>query len=454
MISCTGMCRTCGRCQGQAGSINKAAMLVFPADWKPDTGDPGLGAAIDLGTTTIAVTLWDRKDGSLLAGGSCANPQSEYGSDVISRVTFCGREEGNTRVLQRRAAESINRLMRELCHKAGCDMNEIERAAVCGNTVMTHIFSGFSPISLAKAPFLPQYQGSLTLSGRETGLAIHGAAKVEVLSGIAGHVGSDITAGLLAGRILEKDQLTLYIDIGTNGEIVLTDGKRTLACSTSAGPALEGASLKWGMKAAEGAIQRVRIQKECVSVGILGGGRPVGICGSGIIDAVAEMIRTRLVTTRGRIVPATAVPSVFRERIIEEGKSRSFALFVRDGEAPITVTQEDIRQIQLAKGAIQAGIRILLAEMKKSVEEIEKVIVAGAFGNHIDIKNAMVVGILPQVTEEKVFFAGNAAGAGTAMTLLSGRERERAKDIPGRVRHIELAGNKKFQKWYLEGMLF
>lgn len=454
MNGCTGMCRTCGKCLGRGNDDRKAAMMIFPPDLAPDLRQRGLGAAIDMGTTTIAVTLWDLGGASLLAGGSCANPQIEYGADVISRITFCSEQDGGARLLRQRILEGINDKLRELCAKAGRGSEEIISAAVCGNTTMSHIFAGFSPVPLAKAPFTPQYDGTLTMYGRESGLTIHKNAMVNILPNLGGHVGGDITAGLLAVRFMEQRQLTLYIDIGTNGELALTDGSTVCVCSTSAGPALEGAGIKWGMKAGAGAIERVRIESGTVKVQTIGGGQPTGICGSGVIDAVAQMLSNGLLTARGRLVSKEDALPDFRSRIEEQGKSRSFVLCFREQGAPITITQEDIRQFQLAKAAIQAGSRMLLSQMGKGCQDIHKILVAGAFGSHIDMKNALITGILPEAAEEKIVFMGNAAGAGTAMALLSAEEMEKAERMPSRIRQIDLAGKKAFQKLYLASMNF
>lgn len=448
-MKCTGMCGACGRCAGQARGGEKAAMLVFPPDWHPDEKE-GFGLAVDIGTTTIAATLWDLRGCRLVASGAEANPQGTYGADVISRITACQREAAIADKLTKLVLDGINSIMADLCQKAGIQKEQIEKAVICGNTTMSHLFAGYSPVSLAKAPFDPAYKGTLNRRAAEIGLATHPDADVTLIPNIAGHVGGDITAGILAVRLFHQEGLTLYIDIGTNGEIVLADGEKAYACSTSAGPALEGASITCGTRAGAGAIERVEIENGQVRIRTIEDGVPTGICGSGIIDAVAQMLDSGVINKRGRMAASKDIlEEQLKARLLEEGKARSFQLAKN-----ITITQSDIREVQLVKAAIKAGTFFLLEKADKMETDLEKVIVAGAFGNHINVQSAVTIGLLPDIGLDKIFFMGNSSGAGCAMALVSEREQEEVQRIPGKVTHVDLAAEDNFQEIYLRSMGF
>lgn len=285
-------------------------------------------------------------------------------------------------------------------------------------------------------------------------------AEVVTLPNIAGHVGGDITAGIVASRILDEQELTVFIDIGTNGEIVLTNGSSSYACSTAAGPAFEGAAIKHGMRAATGAIEKIVIAEDGdVFFKTIGECEPQGICGSGLIDAIAQMLKAKLISKTGRLISAADVdkkklPEGFKERLTEVEGQRQFVLVSKASGEDIVITQNDIREVQLAKGAISAGISLMLEEAGKTVADISKVVVAGAFGNYIDKESAVTIGLLPKIGMEKIISAGNTAGAGVSMTLVSGKEMELAEDVIIKVEHIELAEKENFQNTYLSAMAF
>lgn len=394
---CSGMCSSCGRCMNAAlargTDERKTRMLIYPEDFAADKNGEGLGAAFDVGTTTVVGMLWDMKTGEQLAAAAKTNPQIEFGRDVISRITACGREGENLQQLRDRITGCMRGLLEELCAKADQPVSEIHKVTVCGNTTMSHIFAGYSPMSLALAPFTPAYEGPLKLTANEADLNIE--ACVTVLPNIAGHVGGDITAGIIATEILAEPGLVVMIDIGTNGEIVLRDGEknRNFACSTAAGPAFEG-------------NPKMR--------------------GSELIDAVARMLDAGAIDKTGKLVKAENA----------------------------SVTQKDIREVQLAKGAILAGIRLLLNKAERTAGEIDKIIIAGAFGNYIDKKSALRIGLLPEVPEDRIVTTGNAAGAGVSMTLVSAKAMQLATEIPQMVEHVELADEPDFQTVFLGAMGF
>lgn len=463
MFKCTGICSRCGKCKNAAlmtgANDRKTRLLAFPADFVPDKGMAGYGAAFDIGTTTVVGMLWDLQSGAQVCSCARTNPQNEFGMDVISRINFCGEDGTKLQILREKIIGCLNDCLAELCAKSGAEAGTIFKAAVCGNTTMSHIFAGFSPVSLASVPFAPAYQGMLELSAGESGLNLSKRGKVLVLPNIAGHVGGDITAGIAASRLLTAEALTVFIDIGTNGEIALSDGRNKYACSTAAGPAFEGASVLHGMRAAAGAIEKVLIEDGEVFYRTIGECEPQGICGSGIIDAIAQMLKNRLINPSGRLICAEDVDPLkldktLKDRLISEGKERQFILARKAGGESITVTQSDIREIQLAKGAVAAGMRLLLGQAGKTAEDIDRLIVAGAFGSCIDKESAAAIGLLPKIDPEKIVFAGNAAGAGVSMALMSEEELRTAVRVPNEVVHVELADHPDFQDVYLDSMGF
>ena len=338
----------------------------------------------------------------------------------------------------------------------------MKKYAIVGNTTMSHLFLNIDPSSLAVAPFAPAFTGEVITDCEKSGL--HGSedAQILVVPNIAGHVGSDITAGIITTDLMEMDKGHLFIDIGTNGEIVLSAKGRITACSTAAGPAFEGSSIKYGMRAAAGAIERVYLDEDGVRIGVIGDAQPIGICGSGIIDAVGELIRTGIVDKSGRLLG--------RERLAKKGISEKllthveenpdsngndFLLFRGDRqENDVYITQKDVREVQLAKAAISAGISIMMEEIGLTKDEIEKVSIAGAFGNYIRNESAVNMGLLPHVEIDRIKAIGNSAGVGAAMVLLSKASEEETIRVSKLVEHIDLADKKNFQDEYLKGMRF
>lgn len=463
MFKCTGICSTCGRCQNSAmisgANDRKTKMLAYPSDFIADKGR-GYGVAFDIGTTTVVGMLWDLHVGVQIATCAKTNPQNKFGMDVISRINSCGKEGEHLDEIRNAILQCLNEIIKELSEKAGISCNAILKVILCGNTTMSHIAAGFSPRNLALAPFTPEYTGILKYASSEMMLDIAEDGEIVFVPNIAGHVGGDITAGVVAARVLEQEGLTVFIDIGTNGEIVLTDGVRAYACSTAAGPAFEGASIKHGMRAAIGAIEQVQIDVDGeLFLKVIGDGEPQGICGSGLIDVIAQMLNSKLINKTGRIISVADaekkhIPEKLRERIIESDGSRQFVLAFKENGDEIAITQKDIREVQLAKGAIAAGIQLMLDEMGKEESDVEQVIVAGAFGNYIDKKSAITIGILPKVDESKIVSAGNTAGAGVSMVLASEKEMRNLEEIPNKICHIELAEKENFQNTYLKLMAF
>jgi uncharacterized 2Fe-2S/4Fe-4S cluster protein (DUF4445 family) len=460
---CTGDCAACGRCEGtkllKEAHGRKTKLLSFPKDFHAAKGEAGLGAAFDIGTTTVVGMLWDLSTGHMLKTEAVTNPQRSYGADVISRITFCGGEPDKLKVLRDLILNGLADLAADLCAQAERSPAEIREIFVGGNTTMSHIFGGYDPYSLARAPFTPAYEGMLEFPAGNGLFPASSEAEIRVLPNIAGHVGGDITAGILATRILDAAGLTLLLDIGTNGEMVLARPGQALACSTAAGPAFEGATIRHGMRAATGAIETVRIRDGEVAIKTVEDAEPLGICGSGIIDAVAEMLGAGLINKKGRLASAEEFEKAHPGnplacRLTESETGRAFVLAGTADGQPIEITQQDIREVQLAKGAIAAGIDILLDRMGKTPEDLETVLIAGAFGNYIHKESALAIGMIPPIPVERIQSAGNTAGAGVSMALASPEEAALARKVPERVEHVELAACNDFQDRYMKALAF
>ncbi|MEG0830067.1 MAG: ASKHA domain-containing protein [Anaerovoracaceae bacterium] len=463
MFKCTGLCKTCGKCKS-ANMISKAndrktKIVKFPDGFEPAKDMDGLGVAFDIGTTTVVGMLWDLCKGKQIGVCAKTNPQNEFGLDVISRITYCGSKGENLDELRANVVDCLNEIINQLCDQASIKKEDVVKCTVCGNTTMSHIFAGYPPMSLAQAPFDPAYTGMITLSKEDSKLDINADGKVVVLPNIAGHVGGDITSGIVASRLLNEKGLTVFIDIGTNGEIVLTKNGDAYACSTAAGPAFEGSAILHGMRAAMGAIEKIEIKEGEVFFKTIGECQPEGICGSGLIDAIAQMLDNNLISKTGRMISAEDIDKKnldhrLKERLIQiEGERRFVLVFKEQGE-DIVITQNDIREVQLAKAAISAGITLMLEEMGETVDHVTKVMVAGAFGSYINKESAVRIGILPTIDQDKIISAGNTAGAGVCMTLTNENELVLAESVPNRIKHIELAGCENFQNTYLNAMAF
>lgn len=394
------------------------------------------GIAYDIGTTTVVGMLWDLNTGILIDVDTRTNYQSLYGADVISRIGYSLQEENGLAQLQEKAITCLNEITAGMCERNGIREVDICDATIVGNTTMSHLVWGVTPKSLSRTPFAPVFTEAQDTLACRLGINICPNANVHLLPNIAGHVGSDITAMMLASGISKMKGSHIAIDIGTNGEVVAIKDGHMACCSTAAGPAFEGATITQGMRAADGAIEKVVINNSGVSIQTIGDAPAVGICGSGLIDAVAQLLDAGIVDESGKM-------------LTEDG---NFVL--AQGDEPVMLTQNDIREVQLAKGAILAGIQTLMKSLDMKLEDIDSVMLAGAFGNYIDIRSALRIGLLPQVCEDKVKAIGNAAGNGSSMALLSSRERANADEIARQVEHIELSCNEDFQDYYITAMTF
>lgn len=428
---------------------------------------PGLkrdvfGLAIDIGSTTIAANLINLTNGNVIASDGMMNPQIRFGEDLMSRVSYVLMHPEGAHELTATVREGINDLVSKLAAAGKIETNEIVEIAVAANPIMHHLFLGVSPIELGTAPFALVTDGALNLAAANLDLDINPGAAVYVLPCIAGHVGADAAAMILAEEPHLLAEMSLLIDVGTNAEIILGNGDHLWACSSPTGPAFEGAQISCGQRAAMGAIERVRIDADTLEVRFSVVGSELwsdedgfesatrdfgvtGICGSGIIEAVAEMYLSGVVSEDGVIDGTMAKRS---HRVIPNDRTWSFLL--HDGERRIVVTQNDVRQIQLAKAALYAGVKLLLD--RAGVESVDRIRLAGAFGSHIDTKYAMVLGLIPDCKLDSVKSAGNAAGTGARIALLNVAAREEIEMIVRAIEKIETAVEPKFQEYFVAAM--
>ncbi|MFC2024400.1 ASKHA domain-containing protein [Chloroflexota bacterium] len=405
-----------------------------------------LGLAIDLGTTKIAGYLVDLSDGRTMTYKGMMNPQINYGEDVISRMSYALGSQDASLHLQRLSVEAIGELAISLCRESGTDGTEIADAVVVGNTAMHHLFLGLPVEQLACSPYVPAVSMALDIKARDLGLAFSPGAYIHCPPNIAGFVGADHVAMLLATGALKMKGLQLAIDIGTNTEISLVKDGHITSISCASGPAFEGVHIKHGMRAASGAIERIRVLDDKVESKVIDDAVPLGICGSGILDVVSELYRSGIISARGLI-------EIGHPLVRSSGDNqREFVLVndqARGGKPAIVVTQHDIREIQLAKGAIRTGIEQLLRKEKCTKEQLDKIIIAGAFGSHINIDSAMTIGMLPLLPLERFEQVGNAAGIGAKLALISGRKRREAQEIASRVSYVELSSDPEFMNTFV-----
>ena len=427
-----------------------------------DPGDPAgrlLGAAFDIGTTTVVGALLDLSVDKRLATAMRANPQIPLGDDVIARIGHASDDGGLGR-LRSLVVDCINEMIAEMCDHAGAAVQSVYEVTFAGNTTMNHILLGIDPTPLAHAPYEAVLLESRSVKAGELGIRIRPDGRAYTMPNIAGYVGGDTVGVILAAAMDRFDGVQLALDVGTNGEIVLGGRRRLVTCSTAAGPAFEGARIKHGMRAAAGAIERVAVDGE-VRVSVIGDQPPRGLCGTGVIDAIAELLDAGVIDSTGRMLtrdelPAT-LPDAVRERVAEVDGQPCFVLVPAgqsaSGEA-LCLTQRDVRQVQLCKGAISAGTGIILQEYGVSIDELDRVMLAGAFGNYVRARSVIRIGLLPDVPVEKVEFIGNAAGTGARMVLAGRACRENAEQVARDTEYVELAGRPDFQMKFAEAMMF
>ena len=430
---------------------------VVTAVW-PGFHDSAYGIAFDVGSTTVAGHLCDLRTGTVVASAGEMNPQIRFGEDLMSRVSYVMLNPGSVKELTRAVRGCLAKLTAELCRDAGVERTDVLEVTVVGNPVMHHLLLGIDPTELGGAPFALSVDDALRIRASELGLPVNPGARAYLLPCIAGHVGADTAGMILAEAPHLADEVTLLVDVGTNAEIVLGNRERLLAASSPTGPAFEGAQISCGQRAAPGAIERVRIDPQTLEprVKVVGcdawsddagfaGVQVTGVCGSGIVEVVAELLLAGILTTDGTIDGSLARRS---PRVVHDGRTFSYVLW--SGEPELTITQNDVRQIQLAKAALHAGCRLLME--RYGVEQVGRVRLAGAFGAHIDPVHALVLGLVPDCDPAGVMSAGNAAGTGARIALLNRAARDEIERVVLEVEKVETAVEPRFQEHFVHAM--
>ena len=417
------------------------------------------GFAVDIGTTTLAGFLVDLTSGRVVSVAAKTNPQTAYGDDVVARIEHCLRRKDGLRTLHRMIVEAIGSMVAEACRRAGVRPSAVYEVAAVGNTTMNHLLLGLPVEAIGRAPFVAASASAQSVPARQVGLRINRRGRLYTAPVIGSFVGADTVAVVLATGMHESDRLRLAIDVGTNGEIVLGTRGRLLACSTAAGPAFEGARIRYGMRAAAGAIDRVDLDGDRLRIHTIDEAPPIGLCGTGLIDAVAVLRQAGVLSPTGtlRRPEEAAGLGALAPRIT--GADGDLGFVLADAEAgraghPILLTQRDVRQVQLAKGAIAAGIGTLLAEFGAREDDLQEVLLAGAFGNLIRPERARAIGLIPPLPLERIRFVGNAAGGGARMLLLNRVLRRTADDVARGIEHVELSQRPDFQQRFADAMLF
>jgi uncharacterized 2Fe-2S/4Fe-4S cluster protein (DUF4445 family) len=426
-----------------------------------DTTDRLLGIAFDLGTTTVVATLLDLSTGTPLAVSSMLNKQQPFGADVITRISATMLDPTTLDKMSRLAHETLAELAAEVCAQAGVESADVAEVAVAGNATMTHIALGIDPEPLGVAPFIMAARELPEVLATELDLPVHPRARTFVFPAFGAYVGGDITAGLLASGMNRDARTRLFIDIGTNCEIVLGNRDWLLATAAPAGPAFEGAAIRCGMRAADGAIEGVSVTPDGLTLTVIGDCEPAGLCGSGLVDAVAGLVKAELLDHSGRLVSdevAAALAPAIAPRLTMLGAERVFVLHwlgePGDVAASVYLSQRDVRELQFAKAAIATGWHVLLDEAGLAARDIQQVLLAGSFGSYLSPASAIALGLVPRLPVLRVVSAGNVAGEGAKMALLSMRERAAALALLGEVRYVELSDRDGFNDAFVDQLRF
>lgn len=440
--------------------VKRNAVLKEETANEPEKVESNAGtlAACDIGTTTVVCYLIDKETGQIIAVRSGANPQRSFGADVLSRIDAAARTDDNDKangglqMMQSQIVSLLNGFISEMLME--CGRTKVCLFSVAGNTVMCHLLMGISPEKLGRAPFMPDEYFGRKFNPLDIGL--ENCQTMIIFPAVSGFVGGDITAGMM--ETVNCRKLTLYLDIGTNGEMALGKGDRYVCCATAAGPAFEGAQIEMGMPASRGAVDKVWLEGRRIKYSVIGNDRPVGLCGSGLIDALAILLKAGIIDENGTILSGQELPILFRSYVFEleaedaaQSTETSLAVHIAPG---VYITQEDIRKLQLAKGAIAAGIDILFKEYGCKPCDLDILTFAGGFGNYIDKASAAAIGLFPPELLDRAKEVGNAAGNGAVSAALSQEAWESALDISGKMRYIELASYPHFDEIYVEHMNF
>jgi uncharacterized 2Fe-2S/4Fe-4S cluster protein (DUF4445 family) len=424
-----------------------------------DTTARRYAVAFDLGTTTVVATLLDLETGQPVEVRSMLNRQQPFGADVISRISATMMQDDALDTLQTRAQETLAQLADEVCAAARVDPGEVYEVSVCGNVTMMQLALGIDPEPLSMAPFVVSTHELPPTTAADFGVRVHPRAPAFVFPSIGAYVGGDIVAGLLATGMTRDKRLRLFIDVGTNSEIALGDQDRVLATAAPAGPAFEAAQIRCGMRAAEGAIEGVKLADDTIELEVIGDVPAVGMCGSGLVDCVAELVRAGLLDHSGRFVPdevAAELAPRLSERLTKVGEERVFVMHARglDPAESVYLSQRDVRELQFAKASIATGWGILLRELGLEADAIQQVLLAGSFGAYLKPASAIRIGLVPPMALPRIVSAGNVAGEGAKMAALSVRERAEARSIVREVTYVELSGRTDFNDLFIDQLAF
>ncbi len=427
-----------------------------------DTSKRAYGLAFDIGTTTVVGMLIDLNSGAPVAVRSTLNGQAVQGADVISRISYTMLNEDGLSELNEVILRTLNNLISQLLEEGQVSPHEVYEVVTAGNATMQHLFLGVDPEAIGLEPFIPAVEDMVQASAQEVGLEILPQAQVHCLPYLGAYVGADLVAGLLATGLAQNEGVRLLVDVGTNGEIILGSAARTVATAAPAGPAFEGAQIQDGMRASEGAIEAVTITQAGIDLQVIGDVPPIGLCGSGLLDAVAQLRLSGLMLPSGRFVKANeasemVAPDLARRIITDEEGRRSFVLAWPEesgGDKAIVLTQRDVRELQFAKGSIAGGIDVVMQELGIENEDLVEIFLAGSFGSYINPQSARIIGLVPPVPVERIKAVGNAAGEGAKIALLSFRERMVARSLPEIVEYHELSGRGDFNDSFLAVLQF
>ena len=415
-----------------------------------DTTEECFGVAFDVGTTTLVGTLMNLRTGMAAAVSSTLNGQAPFGADVISRISHAMNGTESLEELKTAVVSTMNGILDELYREAGVSPGRTYEAVVVGNVTMLHLLLGIDPTPISMMPFTPTFMDALSVPAREVGLRIHPEGYIQTLPALGAYVGADIVSGVLATGIAREDKIRVFVDVGTNGEIVIGSSQRTLATAAPAGPAFEGSQIKCGMRATDGAIEGVTLG-DTVELQVIGGDVPAqGLCGSGLVDAVAQLLNVGLLDHSGRMLSAAeAGDHPLAARLIEVEGVKAFLL--AEG---VYLSQRDVRELQFAKGSIATGIKVLMDILGVSAADLDEIFLGGSFGSYLNPESAKIIGLVPPVDVDKIIAVGNSAGEGAKIALLSYRERQVAFELPSRIEYVELSGRTDFNDSFVSVLRF
>ncbi|TMF52415.1 MAG: DUF4445 domain-containing protein [Chloroflexi bacterium] len=415
-----------------------------------DTREESYGVAVDLGTTTVVGTLMNLKTGMAEAVRSTLNGQAPFGADVISRISHGMQGDEAKAELRDAVRRTINTILSELYESAGVSRDRVYEMVIVGNATMLHLMLGIDATPISMMPFTPAFTDPLYLPALDVGIDIHPAGYVQTLPVIGAYVGADIVAGIMATGLAREDKMRVFVDVGTNGEIVLGSVKRVLCTAAPAGPAFEGSQIRCGMRATEGAIEGVTLTDH-VELQVIGGDIvPRGICGSGLVDTVAQLRLAGLLDVGGKMRSREEVPEhPLSDRLITVEGVRAFLLAEN-----VYLTQRDVRELQFGKGSIATGIKVLMDVMGVSATDLDEVLLGGSFGSYLNPESAKIIGLVPAVDVDRILSVGNTAGEGAKMALLSFRERQVAFELPDKVEYVELSGRSDFNDSFVSVLQF